>query len=293
MTRQGQSITLSLSATDKAKLEQLAAEFGLTWGEKPNISKLVKAIARSELRIAPNHDWDSRRIDALETARQVLIDADKNLEAQEIAKLLCERSELKIPLRDKLQGFLEHPQPQWRQQLEKYIRRQQPFRLTYQDAQEKIWSFTVLYARIQPIEKRQYLLCRCAESEGHQDLPELAHNRTLRLDRLQEAALAPLEQRWLSAPETIPVTFHLKGGLAFAYEQKPDDLEVSLEEDPPIRRVVRQIYSLFWFLRDIAPYYADCEIIAPEVVRQRHQETINKLSQLYSHLEITTFGSLY
>jgi hypothetical protein len=287
MTRKGQSITLSLSETDKAKLEQLAAEFGMTWGENPNISKLVKAIARSELRIAPNHDWHSGRIDALEIARQALIDADKNLEAQEIAKLLWERSELKIPLKYKLQEFLDNPQPQWRQQLDQYIRRQQPFRLVYQDAQERVWSFIVLYARIQPLEKRQYLLCRCEESEGNQDLPELAHNRTLRLDRIQEAAIAPVEQRWLSAPETISVTFHLKGGLAFAYEQKPEDIEVSLEDDPPIRRVVRSIYSTFWFLRDIAPYYADCEIIAPEAVRQRHQETISKLNQLYKNLEVS------
>lgn len=282
MTRKGQSVTLSLTEIDKAKLEQLAAEFGMTWGENPNISKLIKAIARSELRVAKNHDWPTQRISALETARQTLIDTDKNLEAQEIAQLLTERSEITIPLRSKLQEFLNNPQPQWRQQLEQQIRRQQPFRLSYQDAQEQVWQFTVVYARIQPIEKRQYLLCRCAESEGNQDLPELAHNRTLRLDRIQEAAIAPLSEPWLPGPETIPVTFHLQGGLAFVYEQKPDDLEVDLEKDPPIRRVVRQVYNTFWFLREIAQYWEDCEIIAPEALRQRHQQKIAALRDLYS-----------
>ena len=286
MTRKGQSITLSLSEDDKIKLEQLAAELGMTWGKKPNISKLVKAIARSELRIAPNHDWQPGRIDALEVARQALIDTDKNLEAQEIAKLLVERSELKIPLQYKLKGYLANPQPLWRQKLEQYIRRQQPFRLTYQDALERMWRFTVLHARIQAIEKRQYLLCRCEESEGNQDLPDLSHNRALRLDRIQEAAIAPITESWLPDLETISVSFYLQGGLAFAYEQKPEDLEIFLEDDPPRRRVVRNIYSVFWFLREIAPYYADCEIIAPDSIRQRHQEMITKLSQLYDNLEL-------
>jgi hypothetical protein len=282
MARQRQTVTLSLLETDKAKLEQLAAEFGMTWGENPNISKLIKAIARSELRIAPNHDWSAPRIQSLEVARQVLIDTDKNLDAQEIAKLLTERSEITIPLRSKLQEFLKQPQPQWRQQLEQHIRREQPFRLSYQDAQERVWQFTVVYARIQPIEKRQYLLCRCAESEGNQDLSELAHNWSLRLDRIQDAAIAPLAEAWFPALETIPVTFHLRGRLAFAYEQKPDDLDVALENDPPIRRVVRRVYNTFWFLREIAQYWEDCEIIAPEALRQRHQQKIAALSQLYT-----------
>ena len=106
-------------------------------------------------------------------------------------------------------------------------------------------------------------------------------------------SIASIDKRWLPVPETISVTFHLKGGLAFAYEQKPDDIEVSLEQDPPIRRVVRQIYSIFWFLRDIAPYYAECEIISPQVVREYHKKNINKLSQLYQYLETdsVTFDS--
>ena len=281
MTRKGQSLTISLSQRDKAKLEQLAAEFGMTWGDKPNISKLIKAIARSELRIAPNHDWTQPRIDTLEIARQTLIDRGKMLEAQEIASLLSERSEINIPLRQKLTDFLACPQPQWRQELDRLILRHQPFRLFYQDATERQWSFTVFYARIQVIEKRQYLLCRCEESEGNLDIPELSHNWTLRLDRIQEAALAPIQQRWLSAPDTIPVTFHLYDRLALAYDQKPNDLEVTLSSDPPIRQIIRGVYNTFWFFREIAQYWDNCEIIAPESVRQRHQQKIKYLQKRY------------
>jgi hypothetical protein len=49
-------ITLSLKEQDRSHLEALALEFGYTWGDRPNISKLVEAIARRQLTIAPNHD---------------------------------------------------------------------------------------------------------------------------------------------------------------------------------------------------------------------------------------------
>lgn len=49
MSRKGQSITLSISERDKAALEKLAREFGMTWGDRPNISKLVEAIARARI----------------------------------------------------------------------------------------------------------------------------------------------------------------------------------------------------------------------------------------------------
>ena len=45
------SITLSLDDGDKESLEKLALEFGQTWGEKPNVSGLLKALAQGKLRI--------------------------------------------------------------------------------------------------------------------------------------------------------------------------------------------------------------------------------------------------
>ncbi len=45
------SITLSLDDGDKEALENLALEFGQTWGEKPNVSGLLKALAKGKLRL--------------------------------------------------------------------------------------------------------------------------------------------------------------------------------------------------------------------------------------------------
>lgn len=50
MSRKSESITLSVSEEDKAELENIALEFGCTWGEeKPNISRLLKQVAKREL----------------------------------------------------------------------------------------------------------------------------------------------------------------------------------------------------------------------------------------------------
>lgn len=51
MSRKGKSITLSLDEGDKESLEQLAIDFGRTWGEKPNVSALMSSIAKHQLRL--------------------------------------------------------------------------------------------------------------------------------------------------------------------------------------------------------------------------------------------------
>ena len=52
MSRKQESITLSLSLEHKAELEKLSLEFGYLWGEKPNISGLLKAIADGEISLS-------------------------------------------------------------------------------------------------------------------------------------------------------------------------------------------------------------------------------------------------
>ena len=59
--------------------------------------------------------------------------------------------------------------------------------MTYRDAADRPFTFTVLYGKVVPIEKRQYLTCQCVESEGNNDVPGLEHNWFLRLDRIQNA----------------------------------------------------------------------------------------------------------
>lgn len=286
MTRKNQSITLSIRDTDKEALNSIALQFGKTWGDKPNISKLVEAIARNELRIIVNHDWEPQRIETLEIARKMLLDQGYIAEAKEIAKILLERSELTLPFRAEIEKFTNKPLPTWRKQIEGFIKREQPFRLTYQDAAERVWNFTVLHGQLRLIEKHQYLVCTCDETEGNQDIPELKHNWTLRLDRIQEAVINPVNYPWQPNLDVITVEFKLLRGLAFAYakgDPKLDDIFVSeIQGDPHERTIMRNVYSTFWFFREIASYWDECVIIAPESVRDRFKGKIRLLIEQYN-----------
>lgn len=282
MSRKGQSITLSISARDKAQLEAIALELGMMWGDRPNISKLIEAIARRQLLIAPNNDWTESRIKALDKAVETLTDAGKILEAQAIASLLLERSELPIPLRSKIERFLGNPPPPWWLEIDRYIHRQQPFELSYQDAAGRLWSFTVRYAKITPHEERKYLDCWCEETAGNQDVHKLVHNWSLRLDRIPEAAVVPIEGEWRPSLEQLEVEMHLLGGLGFAYQAKPEDIaDEWLADRERVRRVVRQVSSTFWFIREVLRYAPDCVVVSPDEVRDRLRQKLRSLCTQY------------
>ncbi|HEY9726406.1 MAG TPA: WYL domain-containing protein [Chroococcales cyanobacterium] len=287
VSRKGQSITLSISDEDKAQLEVIARELGILRGDRANISGLVEAIARQQFLVAPNNDWSETRIQALARAVHTLTDAGQIEEATEIASLLLERSELSIPLREQIEGFFKTPPPPWRLEIERYIRRQQPFQIAYRDAADRPWSFTIRHAQITFHEKREYLDCWCDETEGNQDLPELHHNWCLRLDRIPlGTAIVPVEGQWHSSLSQIEVEMHLFGGLAFAYKAKPTDISNDwLTEKPPVRQVVRRISSTFWFIRDVFPYGSDCVVVSPESVRARLTEKLMLMCLQYE-LEI-------
>ncbi|MBO0347706.1 WYL domain-containing protein [Phormidium pseudopriestleyi FRX01] len=282
MSRKAESITLSISERDKIRLQGLAIELGMTWGDRPNITRLVEAIARRELQIAPNNDWSNTRIEALDCALDALTDAGRILEAQAIAQLLQERSELSIPLRNKIERFLETPPHPWRIELDRYILRQQPFQLSYQDATGRLWTFTVRHAQINRHEERQYLDCWCEETEGNLDIPKLMHNWCLRLDRIPEAAIFPIKGPWRPQLAQIAVKIHLCNRLAFAYKPKPGDISADWLENQ-VKQVVRRISSTYWFIREVKREAPDMMVIAPQSVRDRLRETFLGICQRYEN----------
>jgi len=282
MSRKGQSITLSISDRDKAQLEQIAREQGMLWGDRPNISRLVEAIARRELLIGRNNDWSDERIRALQQAIRALLDTGQVDAGETLAKLLLDRSELSIPLRAEIEQLVATPVIPWRQMIDQYIHRHQPFRLTYCDAVDRPWSFTIRHAKVTFREKRQYLECWCEETEGNQDLEDLKHNWPLRLDRIADAALEPVHGQWRDALEEIEVEMHILRGLAFSYQSRPEDSVNEWMSGQSHRKVIRRVSSTFWFFREILPYGEDCVLIAPDSVRDCFKQKLNNLSRLYN-----------
>jgi hypothetical protein len=283
MTGKTRSINLSMTQQDKQQLELLAESLGKTWGDSPSISQLIKAIARREFLITPNNDWPPARIQALITAKQSLIDTGRIEEARIITELLLSRSEPTIPQRSGLQQFMNNPPPAWRQPLDQHIRSQKPFRLNYYDASDRLFTFSIHHAQINLIEKREYLQCWCAETDGSRDIPDLAHNRSLRLDRIPEAAITSLNAKWKPDLDRIDVEFNVFGNLIRAYrsDDKQDKLNELIAEPTMARRIIRPIASSFWFFREILPYGEDCELIAPDNLRQLFRAKVQALAVHY------------
>lgn len=283
MTRKGRALTLSVSDQEKTQLEQLALAFDQTWGDNPNVSKLVKAIANGELRLATNHDWGRDRINALNRARNLCIDLGYLAEAVAISELLLERSEINLPLRQEIQAFVDEPSTPWRMEIERCIRLQRPFRLTYQDAAGRLWNFTIRHAKIITYEDRQYLECWCEETEGSRDIEALLHNWSLRLDRIpEEAVISPAAGHWQPQLSTIQVEFWLLNSLAFSYRSKTEaDLVNEWLPDQQARRIVRQIDHTFWFFREVRRYGANCIVVGPEEVRDRFAQDAIAMARHY------------
>jgi hypothetical protein len=51
MTRKGESLTLSVSHGTRKRLEELAVEQNYLWGDRPNVSAFIEAIAFQELEV--------------------------------------------------------------------------------------------------------------------------------------------------------------------------------------------------------------------------------------------------
>ena len=75
MSRKQESITLSLSLEHKAKLENIAVEFGYLWGDRPNISSLLKAIADGEILLSKSGKPDKKERKIIKDAIASIQDA--------------------------------------------------------------------------------------------------------------------------------------------------------------------------------------------------------------------------
>jgi Predicted transcriptional regulator len=213
----------------------------------------------------------------LQKATEVLVDSGSVEEAQILLSLLVNRGNLQAPLRQSLLQKVSQPTQAWRILVDQQIARKQPFHVVYTDSQKQQMEYTARYAEICFYEKRFYLQIWCDQTEDSQDVPELRHNRCLRLDRIN--GILPIEGEWRGSLDFIEVYLHFKGWLANAYEDKLDDLDWKVVDG--VKQVVRRVVNSFWLIREVFRYGQDCEIVAPDSVRERFKQEVTKLYQLY------------
>lgn len=244
-------------------LEGLAASLGFTWGERGNVKEMVKAIASGQLPVGNRIAFSESQSQALGRAAIAACLRGDWQDALLLGDVFQAFQANDAALSGYVAATLEPLRRPWVAQLFECIEQQQPFKLAYRDAADRPFEFSVCGGQLVPHERRTYLDCWCIESEGNQDIPPLQHNWSLRLDRIVNAELIPLEQEWRSL-DTVLVQFELSGGLAYAYEQRPEDTQVVW--DGEVKTVSREITNTFWFIRQILPYGKDCRVVAPAEV---------------------------
>lgn len=268
MPRKKETITLSIPPGTKEQLEAIARRFGIFWGKSPSISGLLVAIAQQQIEVGKPFALEDPQVNALRQAIRDLIDAGHIEPAQVIMLLLLDRGNLETPLRQSLLQQVGQPMEAWRVRVNQLIEARQPFHLSYRNSQKQILEYAVRFAAIAPYEKGMYLQIWCEETEDSDDIPELVHNRCLRFDRIQ--SIVPISGEWRGQLDSIEVYLHFCGWLVKAYEPKPDDLENEVIGE--VRQVIRRVSNPFWLIREVRRYGKDCEIVAPESVRDRFLE---------------------
>lgn len=143
---------------------------------------------------------------------------------------------------------------------------EQPFLLHYKTGKGFYKHFQVHYVEVVIHEKRMYVDAWVAELFDQTDIPELAHNRCFRLDRIESIG-ANISGEWRNGLDSLEVLFELRGDLAHgSYEKRPGD---RLEFVENVLHVSRSITNYHWFQREIVPYGGNCVVLLPKIVRDK------------------------
>jgi predicted DNA-binding transcriptional regulator YafY len=278
MPRKKETLTLSVPSGTKERLESIAQRLGILWGNNPSASGLVSAIAQQTVEVGSPFTLSAPQVKAFRQSIRDLIDAGHSEEAKSVITLLLDRGELEPPLRQELIQQVSQSTEGFRLQIDQYIVQRQPFHLVYQNSQGQILEFMVRYAEVIFYEKRFYLQIWCDETQDSTDLPELRHNRCLRLDRIQ--GIVATQGEWRGQFDTIFVHLHFYDSLVSAYEAKLEDIENTLL-DNQVRQVVRRVVNPFWLIREVLRYGKDCELVSPDGMRHLLAQEIQSMYHHY------------
>jgi predicted DNA-binding transcriptional regulator YafY len=176
--------------------------------------------------------------------------------------------------------------PSMEVKLRQFITARQPFEIAYAKSGDQTKKYQCHFGQISslPGERHQYLLAWITEPAESSEIPELAHNRSFRLDKIVHAS--PLVADWRNQGlDWVTGEFWLFNDLAHNYEARVWDIENIPEfEDSKLhrRRVICQVWSIWWLVkRRLAAYGSNCLIVSPQEARKFHLKEILKTQERY------------
>jgi predicted DNA-binding transcriptional regulator YafY len=277
MQRKHNTLTLSVPSETKDQLAELARRFDLVWGEKPSPSKLVAAIASGEIPVGTPTRFDLEQTEALLAAIKALESAGATKWVKVLTGLTMRQGSFEGKDAGAIYEELERGAFPWREPLEQAITDCHPVVVTYRSGKKNTATrYVARFARLLTRDGHWYVDIFADEAaEKSSDLDALKRNRRLRLDKIETVVRAVHPVGWLH--DGLPaVTARLKfiGPDAQYYIRHPDDVEVGeLEEIPTtqtqVRNVRRNVYTSWWFVRDVLRH-GDSVVVEepPELVKE-------------------------
>lgn len=182
--------------------------------------------------------------------------------------------------------------PEIAQSIASFIDAKKPFTIAYSKATGEIEQYSLLYAEIVHRGGDEssrpggswYLEGYCDTPNPKAELPELAHNRTFLIDRLEDAISAPGRGKWHKPGlQTIDIVLQLSGGLAHNYKplEGRDLPDRDKWLDATTREVVWRCNSVLWAKRPILRYGASCKVIGPANFRDLVIQEIAEMVKNY------------
>lgn len=165
--------------------------------------------------------------------------------------------------------------------VDEYIENKQPFEIVYINSQEQQLIFNARFAQINFHKKHFYLNIWCDETDDISEndkkyFLELIHHRCLHFDRV--TGIIHKSREWRESLDYMQVHLQFTGWMIKAYQPREDDIDDIV--DGEFRKVIRKVFNPFWLVREIRGYGTNCEIIAPQGLRNYYRELI-KMCQQY------------
>ena len=278
MSRNTETITLSIQKGTKQYLEEIAAKFNLYWGDRPSVSGLLNAIAGKEVVVMEPLFFNQLQIESIEEAIKLLVDSGRMQSAQILIELILEKGNSENKFRQDLtQKLRNQAQAEaWRRVIDNYINQRQPFYLLYQD-HHKQEQFHVTYGKIRFYEQKLYLTAWC-EEENENSISELNHNYTFRLDKIINAFHYPAKWRYQGLNH-IQVQLNFYHEMIDNYEKQEEDLDI--QKLPDKLEVIKRIDNPFWLIKELLIYGDKCEVISPITIRESYIQEWQKIGERY------------